>query len=136
MRGTPDGKFERVDAPECGDVGVVATSRAAIFGDVNNDGFIDIVVINKDSPVQVLINSRPSNHNWIGFDIRTQKGLIAHGAKVKLMVDGRDHYRFVNPHYSYLASNDHRVQFGLGKQDKVQQVVVYWPSGEVESFDH
>jgi len=133
MLGTVDGKFERVWSQDCGDVSAVATSRAAIFGDINNDGAIDIVVINKDSPAQVLVNNNKDNH-WIGFDLRHQTGAIANGAKVKLIIDGKTHYRFVNPHYSYLASNDHRVQFGLKDQAKVAQVVVTWPSGIQEAY--
>ena len=134
LRGSTDGRFGRVSRSESGDVEAVATSRGAIFGDLNNDGLLDIVVINRDSQLQILMNKRKSAGNWIGFDLFDKAGRRAIGATSRIKLGDRWLRRDVNPHYSYMTSNDPRVHFGLADTKEVSSIVVKWPNKEVEEF--
>ena len=134
FRGLPNGRFEEV-APQGGTRPVLsATSRAAAFGDVDNDGGIDIVVVNRDGPAYLLRNTVPGRGHWISLRVVETNGRDALGATVRLMADGRRIRRDVKSAYSYLASSDPRVHVGLGSTDRVSDVTVQWPDGVVETF--
>lgn len=134
LRGKPDHRFERVKESEAGDVNQRGTSRAAIFADFDNDGSLEIVVINKDGPAELLVNSLPQLGNWIGFRVLDAKGNDSIGAVVTLETSSASMRRDVNPHYGYLASHDPRVLFGLGGDDRVNNVRVQWGSGQIQDF--
>ena len=134
FQGLRGGRFEEV-APRGGTRPVLsATSRAAAFGDVDNDGGIDIVVVNRDGPAYLLRNIVPGRGHWISFRVVDASGRDALGATVRLMADGRRIRRDVKSAYSYLASNDPRVHVGLGSTDRVTDVTVQWLGGVVEAF--
>ena len=94
-RGTPDGRLEEV-SPRGGTAApLVATSRAAAFGDVDNDGGIDILVVNRDAAPYLLRNRIPDRGHWIGFRVLDARGRDALGATVALTVGAaRVHARF------------------------------------------
>ncbi|MCY3811780.1 MAG: CRTAC1 family protein [Gammaproteobacteria bacterium] len=112
---------------------LVHTSRAAAAGDIDDDGGVDLVVINRDAPAYLLMN-RADRGNWARFRVRTTAGRAAHGATVSATVGGRRLSRDVQPSASYLASNDPRVHFGVGRESRLQDVVVRWPGGALEAF--
>lgn len=134
LRGIGAGAFAIV-SPQGGTTNrLLATSRAAAFGDLDNDGSIDIVVVNKDGPVHLLKNViGPANHS-IQFRVRTAAGMDAVNAVVQLQIGGRHHWRQVAPNEGYCASHDPRVHFGLGKGTQIEAVRVRWLSGKVEEF--
>ncbi|MCY3839984.1 MAG: CRTAC1 family protein [Gammaproteobacteria bacterium] len=135
-RGSIDGDAIRFDelGPTGGvSPGLVHTSRAVAFGDVDNDGGIDLVVINRDAPTYVLMN-RANRGSWARFRVLTALGRDAHGATVSATVGGRRLSRDVQPSASYLASNDPRVHFGVGGESRLHDVVVRWPGGAGEAF--
>jgi hypothetical protein len=113
---------------------LTANSRAAAFGDLDNDGGIDIVVVNRDGAPHVLRNVAPSRGHWIMFQVRDARGRDALGATMTMTVGARTVTRDVRAAFSYLASNDPRVHVGLGDVDKVQNVTVTWPGGRRQSF--
>lgn len=133
LQGSGDGKFTRVPPELAGPVSALATSRGAAFGDLNNDGQVDVVIANRDSPLQILLNQVQPAGNWLGLDVRNSLGRIAYGAAVELKLNGRVYRRDVNPNYSYLSSHDPRVHFGLGGESEAG-LTVHWPSGDSESF--
>ena len=135
-RGSVDGDAVRFDeiGPTGGVVpGLVHTSRAAAVGDLDGDGGLDLVVVNRDAPAYVLMN-QANRGNWARFRVRTAGGREAHGATVTATVGARRLSRDVQPSASYLASNDPRVHFGVGGEDQVKNVVVRWPGGAEEAF--
>lgn len=143
LRGGRDGRFQQVD-PLGGVVGVTAkSSRAAAFGDIDNDGAIDIVIVNRDGRAHLLRNVAASGQsqgegNWIIFRVLTEHGRDAYNARLMLDVEDdtgkRTIVREVRSAYSYAAASDARVHIGLGKADRVTNVRVRWREGDTETF--
>ncbi|MCY3810564.1 MAG: CRTAC1 family protein [Gammaproteobacteria bacterium] len=113
---------------------LVDTSRGLAVGDVDNDGGMDLLVINRDAAPYLLMNSVPERGNWMRFRVLTRTGRDAHVATVSARIDGKRQYRDVQPAASYLSSNDPRVHFGLADSEGVTDVRVRWPDGTVEAF--
>ena len=130
FRGGPDGRFEEI-LPRGGTTEtLIATSRAVAFGDVDGDGGIDVVVVNRDLSVHLLRNTVPDRGNWILFRLPA----AAEGTVVTLSLDGRTIRRDLRRGYSYQAANSPRVHFGLGRAGRVDDVTVRWLDGARESF--
>ena len=132
-RGSPPGRFELVTPAGGVSPPLVNTSRGLAAGDIDNDGAIDLLVVNRDAPPHLLMNRTPAR-GWMRFRVVTRHGRDAHAATVSLRVNGRRMYRDVQPAASYLSSNDPRVHFGLGDSNRVTDVAVRWPDGEMETF--
>lgn len=134
FRGLPNGRFEEVELLGGTVESLVHTSRGAGIGDLNNDGGLDLVVVNRDARAYVLMNRSTNRGNWIAFSALNKHGSDAIGAVVTLIRDGRRVYGSVQPEGSYLSSNDPRVHFGLGSTARAEDVRVLWPTGEVEQY--
>jgi len=113
---------------------LVGTSRGAAFGDIDNDGGIDIVVVNRDGRPYLLHNVVNARGHWLLFRVVDAHGRDAFGAELSMSVGSRTIRRDVRAAYSYLASNDPRVHVGLGKETRVRGVMVRWPDGAHERF--
>lgn len=114
------GHFERADAGS--DIPVAA--RGAAFGDLNNDGWMDVVTTRLGAPSQVFMN-RGGEQHWLGLTLRgTRSNRDGYGARVR--VNGQT--RFATAAGSYLSSNDKRLHFGLGIAETAN-VEIVWPSG-------
>ncbi len=109
------------------------TSRALVVGDVNNDGGLDLLIVNRDGPVHLLMN-RVHRGGWIRFSLVDPSGATTLGSLVRGEVDGVPRQRRVRRSFSYLASHDPAVHFGLGSSIEMAQVLVTWPDGLEESF--
>ncbi|MCA8960516.1 MAG: CRTAC1 family protein [Planctomycetes bacterium] len=131
-----DGRFEVVRPLGGTDPTIIETSRGAAFGDLDDDGDIDIVVVNRDAPPSLLINrwADDGSRHWIEFDVREADGRLALHARVQVDQSGRVQSREVDPHSSYCSSNDPRVHFGLGEQTEDSTVEVRWTDGTIERF--
>ena len=108
--------------------------RGAAFGDLNNDGQIDIVLALLEGTPVVLRNEGTRNH-WLGLSlVGTKSNRSAIGARVTV-TDGRGRNQIfdVNTAGSYLSSNDPRIVVGLGSTSQVQNVKVQWPSGHIQT---
>jgi hypothetical protein len=110
--------------------------RGAAFGDLDNDGDVDIVVTNNGGPVRLLLNQArdTGTHRWLRVKAEQKGGnRFALGAWVGVERAGRPTlWRRVRTDGSYLSASDVRVHFGLGTSDKVDAVVVQWPDGTRE----
>ena len=132
--GLADGRFVAVEPQGGTGEPLVETSRGAAFGDIDDDGDVDVVVANLQAPVHVLRNRVGSRGSWIRFRALQPWGSDALGATVQVTCGQRRLHRAVQPAYSYLSSNDPRVHFGLGSATGVDEVRVRWPDGTEESF--
>ena len=134
LRGLSSGRFEEVQ-PRGGTAQLlIDTSRAAAFGDVDNDGSIDIVVVNRDGPAYLLRNVVADRGHWIMFCVLDEFGRDAIGATVGVTIGDRTITRDVRTAYSYCAANDPRVHIGLGALTGIDNVVVRWVDGATEHF--
>lgn len=112
--------------------------RGLAVGDLNNDGWPDLVISHSNSPVALLMNQRgtTAQHHWLGVELVGRGNRDIAGATVTLEVDGRQMTRFAKGGGSYLASNDRRLLFGLGKSNRIGALTVRWPRGETERWEH
>jgi hypothetical protein len=134
FRGAPGGSFEEV-LPRGGTAeSLIATSRSAAFGDVDDDGGIDIVVVNRDHSVYLLRNTVADRGHWITFRAVDASGAEVEGTTLTAKVGGRTLRRDVRAGYSYLASNSPRVHFGLGQAKQVDELIVRWLDGTIETL--
>ena len=133
-RGTAEGVFAEV-APAGGTAPTLLhTSRGLAVGDVDDDGGLDLLVVNRDATPYLLMNRIAGRGNWIRFRVRTATGRDAHGASISAWVGATQRHRSVQPEGSYLSSNDPRVHFGLGGETQARAVTVRWPTGALEAF--
>jgi hypothetical protein len=134
FRGGPDGRFTEV-LPRGGTSPLLAhASRAAAFGDLDNDGGIDVVVVNRDGPAYLLRNIVPSRGHWVLLRVLDEHGRDALGAEVRGTVGARTITRIVRTAYSYCAAHDPRVHVGLGSATTLDGLTVRWPDGAAESY--
>jgi len=108
-----------------------ASRRGAAFGDLNNDGNMDIVVLNMDGPPQLLLNQGGEHNRSILFKlIGTKSNKMAIGAKLTVSAGKIVQTAEVHAGGSYLSSNDPRLHFGLASESHINEVTIRWPSGE------
>lgn len=112
------------------------TSRGAAFGDIDNDGDIDIALSNGHGPLRLLINEVGNRQPWLRVKlVGTNSNRDAAGARVAVRrTDGSTLWRRAHTDGSYLSASDIRVHFGLGDRAAIDFVGVVWPSGQRERW--
>jgi len=110
------------------------TARGAAFGDLFNDGKIDVVINQLHNVPALLRNVNADKNHWVGIQLTGGTGSPrdAVGAAVYLMAGGMRQRADVISGGSYASSNDFRLHFGLGASSRVDRVEIHWPSGKVE----
>ena len=112
-----------------------AVSRGAAFGDIDNDGDPDFIISNNNGRAAVFYNSGKPKNNWIGFELQGEKtNRDAIGSKILLKTKSGIQTSWVNPASSYLTSNDKRVLFGIGNDDMILSLEIYWAGSKQENF--
>ena len=131
-----DGKrFRHVTKEVGGALLLEKSSRGAAFGDYDNDGDIDALVINMNDTPTLLRNDTPQSRHWVTLRlVGTKSNRDAIGAKVTIEAGGRRQTAAVRGDGSYMSHSDLRVHFGLGEAAKVSRIEVRWPSGVVQQL--
>ncbi|MGA7243991.1 MAG: CRTAC1 family protein [Terracidiphilus sp.] len=115
--------------------GPLQSRRGTAFGDINNDGNVDVVVYNEGAPPSVYLNeTRNSNHRVLFRLVGTKSNKAAIGARVIVTTPSMEQIDEVRGGGSYLSSNDQRLHFGLGSERVMQRVQILWPSGLKEEL--
>jgi hypothetical protein len=113
----------------------LASRRGVAFGDVNNDGKVDILILNVAGPPTLLINRTESANHAVLFKlVGTNSNKAAIGARVTVIAGGLSQIDEVRSGSSYCSQNDLRLHFGLGKEAAMNTVEIAWPSGKKESY--
>jgi hypothetical protein len=135
FRSNRDRTFEDVTAIS-GLADLPASSRrGAAFGDINNDGKIDVLVLNVGEPPTLLLNRTLSTDHAILIKLiggKSNKSAI--GARVTVRAGDLIQFNEVRAGGSYLSQNDPRLHFGVGSSTKITMVEVLWPSGKKEVY--
>src|SRR5579862_856332 len=135
FRNKHDGSFDEMGAA----VGFadipLQSRRGAAFGDLNNDGCVDIVTLNVGAPPSLLLNHcQNGNHRVLFKLLGTKSNRLAIGARVTVKAGGVTQFSEVKGGSGYISQNDLRQHFGLGSNATMEEVRVRWPSGESELF--
>jgi hypothetical protein len=130
LRNIGGGRFE--DASEHGGAAFALSDvgRGAAFGDIDNDGDIDVVVANNNGPARLLVNVVGNRHHWVGLRLRGRNGRDMVGARVQVGTQ----WRRAATDGSYASANDPRVLVGRGDSAAPPPVKVVWPDGRVERW--
>ncbi len=134
FRNLGNGTFEELVEQAGPGVAEAHCSRGCAFGDFDNDGDVDILIINLNEPPSLLRNDLKGNQNWLKVKLEGVKSnRSAIGARVLVRYGGKVQAQAVLSQSSFYSSNDPRLHFGLGASTTAQ-VEVYWPNGLVEQF--
>ncbi len=128
-------KFQYVPPVKGSGLAVVVPGRGAAFGDLFNDGKIDVIINPVDGPPVLLRNVNPDHHNWVevGLVGGPKSPRDATCATVYLQANGMRQRRDVLSSGSYISSNDRRLHFGLGDAKDAGTAEIHWPSGAKET---
>jgi hypothetical protein len=141
-----NGKFDDVSLQGGPGITVPVASRGCAFGDFDNDGDIDVVVNTVNDFPQLLRcdwspDSNAMAHNWLKVrTIGTKSNRSGIGARLRCVTQPPDESK---PHAqidevrsggSYISQNDLRVQFGIGKAEKIDLLEIRWPSGQIDTL--
>jgi hypothetical protein len=128
------GKFEDISR-QVGSYGEqVHEARGVGFGDLDNDGRIDVVISHMNEPVAVLRGVGGQDHHWVGIQLVGKDNADVVGARAELEVGQRTLTRFAKGGGSYLSSGDRRLLFGMAAQTKPGRLTVIWPDGSKQCF--
>jgi len=133
FRNLGNGRFEEMDVPV---LKIPGASRAAAFGDIDNDGDTDVLITNNNGPARLLLNNTVGEHHWVGVRLLNEAGSDALGGQAVLTgEDGSQQMRVVISGGSYLSASDPRLLFGLGAHRSMEHVDVRWPDGNAERWN-
>jgi hypothetical protein len=137
FRNLRDGRFVDVTAEAGAVFKLSEVSRGAAFGDVDNDGDVDVLVMNNNGRARLLLNQVGNRNHWIGLrmmDAQGKRDML--GTRVAVFREGQPTlWRRVRSDGSYASSNDPRVLFGLGESSPSSVTVrAYWAGGRVEEW--
>ncbi len=135
FRNLHDGKFEYVPAVKGSGLATLTSGRGAAFGDLFNNGKIDVVINPIDGPPVLLKNVNPDHHHWVEMKLvgGPKSPHDAIGATVYLTAAGLRQREDVMSGGSYISSNDQRPHFGLGDSTDAGTAEIHWPDGAKET---
>ena len=134
FRNLGNGTFEELVEEAGPGISADHCSRGCAFGDFDNDGDLDILIVNLDEPPSLLRNDMKGDNHWLKVKlIGTKSNRGAVGARVIASYGGKKQAQALMSQSSFYSCNDPRLHFGLGAE-KTADLEIHWPNGGVESF--
>ena len=132
-----NGKFEDVSVERGDYFKEENVGRGACMGDYDNDGDIDIFIVNLDSSCKFIINNKGNQNNWISLNlIGNASNKDGIGARIKIKAGGKVQTAQKKSTTGYLSQNDPRIHFGLSKNELVENIEIKWPSGKTQLLEN
>jgi enediyne biosynthesis protein E4 len=132
FRNLGDGRFEELIEEAGPGIGAVHASRGCAFGDFDNDGDVDVLVMNMNEPPSLLRNDVSGTGHWLKVlleGVKSNRSAI--GARVTARYGGKAQAQEVTAQSSFYSANDRRLHFGLGPATSAD-LTIRWPSGSLE----
>ena len=137
FRNAGDWKFEDVSLSAGPFFETKSVARGAAFADYDNDGKIDVFIVNLGGPAFLLHNVSPNANHWISVKLVGHKSnRDGIGAQVEVLAGGSRQQHERTAGSGYLSQDDPRVHFGLGSATKVDKLTVTWPSGNRQALEN
>ncbi len=134
FRNLGNGKFEQLIDEAGPGIAALHSSRGCAFGDFDNDGDVDILIVNMNEPPSLLRNDVNRRRHWLKILlVGTSSNRAAIGARVTARYGNRIQAQTVQAQSSFYSANDRRLHFGLGDAEEAS-LEVRWPTGEVEKI--
>jgi hypothetical protein len=143
--GQEDQLFENLGGGEFRDVSLERgryfqqelVGRGGAFGDYDNDGDVDVFIVNLNGRPVLLRNEGGNLRNWLQLElVGGSSNRDAIGARVTLITGGRTHVAQRKSSTGYLSQSDHRLHFGLGDAETVERIEIVWPSGTLQVLEN
>jgi hypothetical protein len=132
-RNLGDGTFQGVTAAAGPDLSRGHPARGLATSDYDNDGDVDVIVVNMNEPPSLYRNEGDNRRSWIGIRLEgTTSNRDAIGSRIRIDVGGVRQTREVRSGGSYLSHNDMRLHFGLGDATRIDRIEIRWPNGRME----
>jgi hypothetical protein len=132
------GRFNDVSASSGEPFSIPLTARGVAFGDLNNDGFIDVAINCNDGPPSILLNQAGNGNHWLivqTIGVKSNRDGI--GARLRVIDEsGNTQFEFVSSSGSYLSASDKRAHFGLGLNRSAKLLEIIWPSGTIQRIEN
>jgi len=130
-----NGKFHDVADSVGGGFEKPKVGRGLVYGDFDRDGDLDLLMTTNNGPAYLYRNDQTSGFRSIRFVLKgTKSNRDAIGASVRIFHEGKTQSRIVRAGSSYLSQSELPVTFGLGKRERIDGIVIDWPSGRTEEF--
>jgi hypothetical protein len=131
-----NGRFELVRPRGGTNQILISSSHGVASGDIDGDGGVDLVVVNSNTPLNILRNVVPNRGNWISFHVLNAHGSDAIGARVELTLDdGSQLFAEVHTTSGYASAQDPRRHFGLGSKT-VEMLRIHWLDGSIRVVEN
>lgn len=135
LRNLGGGNFENVSTTSGTGISDRHSSRGCAFGDFDNDGDVDVLIMNMSEPPSLLRNDTKTANHWIKLKLKgTKSNRSAIGTSVWLTANGRRQRQDVLSQSSFYSQSDLRLHFGLGPSRQADLIEIRWPSGLTESY--
>ena len=127
------GRFCEVAADHGAALLIPQVSRGAAFGDYDNDGDLDVLVLNLGGSPSLLRNDGGNHNRWLSLTLEgTRSPRDPIGVRIRYTAGGHTFTRSLSGGGSYLSASDHRLHLGLGQAEQAERIEIRWPSGTTE----